>query len=45
MNSFFVVQMSSFSHLWLNICSVLLMIMVYLLYNAITRRRLAKGWL
>jgi tetratricopeptide (TPR) repeat protein len=45
MNSFFVVQMSGFSHLWLNICSVLLMIMVYLLYNAITRRRLAKGWL
>jgi tetratricopeptide (TPR) repeat protein len=45
MNSFFVIEMSRFSHVWLNIISIVLLCVVYLLSNAATRRRLAKGWL
>jgi len=45
MNSFFVIEMSHFSHVWLNISAIVLLIMVYLISNAATRRRLAKGWL
>ena len=44
-NSIFVVETSSFSHIWLNWCSLFLMAVLYLLSNVITRRRLAKGWL
>jgi pentatricopeptide repeat protein len=44
-NLVFRVEMAGFSHLWLNICAVFLMFMVYLISNIITRRRLAKGWL
>jgi tetratricopeptide (TPR) repeat protein len=44
-NSIFVVETSSFSHIWLNWCSLFLMAVLYLLSNIITRRRLAKGWL
>jgi hypothetical protein len=45
LNPFFVIEMSHFSHVWLNISSVVLLITVYLISNAATRRRLAKGWL
>jgi pentatricopeptide repeat protein len=44
-NLVFEVEMVGFSHLWLNICVVFLMFIVYLVSNIITRRRLAKGWL
>ena len=44
-NSVFIIEMSGFSHLWLNLSSLLLMIAVYFISNIITRRRLAKGWL
>jgi tetratricopeptide (TPR) repeat protein len=45
MNSFFVIEMSRFSHVWLNVSSMVLLVVIYLLSNAATRRRLAKGWL
>ena len=45
MNSFFVMEMSNFSHIWLNLISLYLMVVVYFISNVITRRRLAKGWL
>jgi tetratricopeptide (TPR) repeat protein len=45
MNSFFVLEMSNFSHLWLNLISLYLMVVIYFISNVITRRRLAKGWL
>ena len=45
MNSFFVMGMSNFSHLWLNLISLYLMVVIYFISNVITRRRLAKGWL
>jgi tetratricopeptide (TPR) repeat protein len=45
MNPIFTIEMSRFSHVWLNLCSVVLLIAVYLISNAATRRRLAKGWL
>jgi tetratricopeptide (TPR) repeat protein len=45
MNSFFSIEMSRFSHVWLNLCSITLLVAVYLISNAATRRRLAKGWL
>ena len=45
MNSFFVMEMSDFSHVWLNYISMYLMVVVYFISNVITRRRLAKGWL
>ncbi|MBM4145005.1 MAG: hypothetical protein FJ240_01845 [Nitrospira sp.] len=44
-NSIFAIEMSGFSHLWLNLSSLFLMIAVYFISNIITRRRLAKGWL
>ena len=44
-NSVFVIEMSGFSHLWLNLSSLFLMIAVYFISNIITRRRLAKGWI
>jgi len=44
-NKIFVVEMSGFSHLWLNLCSFLFLGLVYVLSNIVTRRRLAKGWL
>ncbi|MDH5202264.1 MAG: tetratricopeptide repeat protein [Nitrospirota bacterium] len=45
MNSIFLTETFSFSHLWLYWSSLVLMIAVYFLSNIITRRRLAKGWL
>lgn len=44
-NLIFNVGLAGYSHLWLNICAIFLMLMVYLFSNIITRRRLAKGWL
>jgi len=37
--------MSGFSHLWLNVISAAAAVLIYILSNVITRRRLAKGWL
>lgn len=45
MNSFFVIEIASFSHYWLNLLSMALLVLLHLLSNAATRRRLAKGWL
>jgi tetratricopeptide (TPR) repeat protein len=45
MNSFFVIEMATFSHYWLNLSATVLLFLLYLLSNAATRRRLAKGWL
>ena len=44
-NSLFVIGMPNFSHLWLNLVSLVLMVVVYGLANIITRRRIVKGWL
>jgi tetratricopeptide (TPR) repeat protein len=44
-NALFIIGMLNFSHLWLNILSLFLMGVVYVLANIITRRRVAKGWL
>jgi pentatricopeptide repeat protein len=41
----FVTEMSGFSHLWLNMISAAGAVLIYILSNVITRRRLAKGWL
>ncbi|NWF76439.1 MAG: tetratricopeptide repeat protein [Nitrospirae bacterium] len=41
----FNIEMFNFSHFWLNIISIFLLILVYFLSNIITRRRLSKGWL
>jgi len=41
----FVPETSYFSHTWLSLGSLLLMAVVYLISNVITRRRLSKGWL
>ncbi len=45
MNSFFAIEMSGFSHFWLNLCATGLMVAVYLMSVAATKRRLMKGWL
>jgi hypothetical protein len=45
MNSFFTIEMYRFSHAWLNLGSIVLIVSTYLLSNTATRRRLAKGWL
>lgn len=45
MNTFFVMDMSNFSHFWLNLVSLYFMVVVYFISNVVTRRRLAKGWL
>jgi pentatricopeptide repeat protein len=45
MNSLFVMEMSNLSHLWLNLSSLFLMAVIYIISNIVTRRRLAKGWL
>jgi pentatricopeptide repeat protein len=44
-NMLFVTEMSHFSHFWLNGIALFFMIIIYLVSNIITRRRLAKGWL
>jgi hypothetical protein len=44
-NLIFIPETSYFSHTWLSLCSLLLMFVVYLVSNILTRRRLAKGWL
>lgn len=44
-NSLFVVEMSNFSHLWLSLGSIFLMVIVYLSSNSVTKRRIARGWL
>lgn len=44
-NSFFGIEMTSFSHVWLNLLAIVLVALLYILSNAATRRRLAKGWL
>ncbi len=41
----FRIEMFNFSHFWLNILSIFLLLAVYILSNIITRRRLSKGWL
>lgn len=41
----FVPETSYFSHTWLSLGSLLLMAVIYLISNVITRRRLSKGWL
>ena len=45
LNSFFSLEMSGFSHVWLNILSLVFLCVTYVLSNIITRRRIAKGWL
>ena len=45
LNSLFNMEMSGFSHVWLNIMSLVLLCITYVLSNTITRRRIAKGWL
>ena len=45
LNSFFNLEMSGFSHVWLNILSLVFLCVTYVLSNTITRRRIAKGWL
>ncbi len=45
MNSLFVMDMSDFSHLWLNLSALFLTVVTYIVSNMITRRRLSKGWL
>jgi hypothetical protein len=44
-SSTFVIGMSYFPHLWLNWGAPFLLILVFLVSNIITQRRLAKGWL
>lgn len=44
-NSIFRIEMSSFSHVWLNLGAIVSMICVYGLSILSTRRRLARGWL
>jgi pentatricopeptide repeat protein len=44
-STLFVTGMSGFSHLWLNVISAVGAVLIYILSNVITRRRLAKGWL
>jgi hypothetical protein len=44
-STLFVTEMSGFSHLWLNVLSAAGAVLIYILSNVITRRRLAKGWL
>jgi TM2 domain-containing membrane protein YozV len=41
----FDTAMSGFSHLWLNLIAAAGAVLIYILSNVITRRRLAKGWL
>jgi tetratricopeptide (TPR) repeat protein len=43
--SIFIPEMSSFSHFWLGWSALFFMAIVYFISNAITRRRLARGWL
>jgi tetratricopeptide (TPR) repeat protein len=45
MNSLFVMDMSDLSHLWLNLSSLFLMAVTYIVSAMIAKRRLAKGWL
>ncbi len=45
LNSFFSVGMYHFTHVWLNVGAVALAIVLYVISNVVTRRRLAKGWL
>jgi tetratricopeptide (TPR) repeat protein len=44
-DSFFSMEMSGFSHVWLNILSLIFLTITYVLSNILTRRRIAKGWL
>jgi tetratricopeptide (TPR) repeat protein len=44
-SSTFVIGMPYFPHLWLNWGAPFLLIVVFLVSNIITQRRLAKGWL
>jgi tetratricopeptide (TPR) repeat protein len=44
-NLIFIPETYHFSHTWLSLCSLLLMLVVYFVSNILTRRRLAKGWL
>ncbi len=45
MNTLFTIEMSGFSHFWLNLLSLVFLLITYALSNIITRRRIAKGWL
>jgi tetratricopeptide (TPR) repeat protein len=44
-NMIFTVKMSGFSHFWLNLVSFFSLVLIYIISNVVTRRRLAKGWL
>jgi pentatricopeptide repeat protein len=45
MNTVFTMEMSGFSHFWIDLLSLILLFIVYALSNIVTRRRIAKGWL
>lgn len=45
MNMIFVPETSFFSHIWLSVVAIILMLVVYVACNINIRRRLTKGWL
>jgi pentatricopeptide repeat protein len=45
MNTVFTIEMSGFSHFWINLLSLIFLFIMYALSNIVTRRRIAKGWL
>jgi hypothetical protein len=45
MNTVFTIEMSGFSHFWINLLSLIFLFIIYVLSNIVTRRRIAKGWL
>jgi tetratricopeptide (TPR) repeat protein len=45
MNTVFTIEMSGFSHFWINLLSLIFLFIIYALSNIVTRRRIAKGWL
>ena len=45
LNTVFQTEMSSFSNFWLNLVSIVCLVIIYIFSNLITRRRITKGWL
>jgi tetratricopeptide (TPR) repeat protein len=45
MNTVFTIEMSGFPHFWLNLLSLIFLVIMYVLSNIVTRRRITKGWL
>jgi TM2 domain-containing membrane protein YozV len=45
MNTVFTIEMSGFSHFWINLLSLIFLVIMYALSNIVTRRRITKGWL